>query len=244
MARRSVIDDVTETIAFQIASGAFQVGEHLPSIRQLAVRYEINPATVQQVLGRLRSAGFVEVHQGLGAVVRDVRLYGGIETWRYLFRFSGRLPGLAAQIVAEVLETKRLYVRLVLTSISENPGRYDLAPFDRAVRSFELLARGGDATPQDLHKATLHLLRTCMSITERGIGLGVLNSVGGMLGEVPEVLGVVYADPEAAAWWWRHLVTTASSGALDQDSIALLLTLLNDWDTEITLRLQDVLQEH
>lgn len=119
--RGTVVDEVTDQIAFQIASGRFQAGESLPSIRRLAEEHGINPSTVQLVLGRLRTAGFVEPRHGVGVVVCDIQLNGGIETWRYLFRLSRRLPGLTVRTVQDVLETLRLYYDVTLVKIAAEP---------------------------------------------------------------------------------------------------------------------------
>src|SRR3954470_7158719 len=128
MTRSTVVDELADQIALRIATGSLRAGESLPSIRRLAEEHGVNPSTVQQVLGRLRTAGFVEPRHGVGVVVRDIHLYGGIETWRYLFRFSRRLPDLTVQYVQEILETLRLFYESSLLKIAARPGAFDLAP--------------------------------------------------------------------------------------------------------------------
>jgi len=68
--------------------GRYRAGERLPSVRDLAQAFGINPSTVQVVLGRLQTSGFVSGHPRLGFVVRDIEQLGGIATWRYVFRFA------------------------------------------------------------------------------------------------------------------------------------------------------------
>jgi len=55
-----------------IASGELAPGEGLPSVRQLASRLRINPATVVQAYRGLEEEGFVEVRQGAGTFVKEV----------------------------------------------------------------------------------------------------------------------------------------------------------------------------
>ena len=55
-----------------VAAGELRPGESLPSVRQLAARLRINPATVVQAYRDLEGEGFVEMRQGAGTFVRDV----------------------------------------------------------------------------------------------------------------------------------------------------------------------------
>ena len=55
-----------------VASGELRPGEPLPSVRHLAARLRINPATVVQAYRELEGEGFVEMRQGAGTFVRDV----------------------------------------------------------------------------------------------------------------------------------------------------------------------------
>ena len=55
-----------------IAAGDLRPAEALPSVRQLAARLRVNPATVVQAYRELESEGFVEMRQGAGTFVREV----------------------------------------------------------------------------------------------------------------------------------------------------------------------------
>ena len=55
-----------------VAAGELRPGEALPSVRQLAARLRVNPATVAQAYRELESEGFVEMRQGAGTFVREV----------------------------------------------------------------------------------------------------------------------------------------------------------------------------
>lgn len=55
-----------------VAAGELRPGEALPSVRQLAARLRVNPATVAQAYRELEAEGFVEMRQGAGTFVREV----------------------------------------------------------------------------------------------------------------------------------------------------------------------------
>ncbi|HEX9704185.1 MAG TPA: GntR family transcriptional regulator [Gemmatimonadales bacterium] len=63
---------IADRLRVAIASGDVRPGDPLPSVRHLAARLRINPATVVQAYRDLEQDGFVEMRQGAGTFVRDV----------------------------------------------------------------------------------------------------------------------------------------------------------------------------
>jgi GntR family transcriptional regulator len=63
---------IAEQLRVAIAAGELCPGKALPSVRQLAARLRLNPATVVQAYRDLEAAGFVELRQGAGTFVRAV----------------------------------------------------------------------------------------------------------------------------------------------------------------------------
>src|SRR6266496_768642 len=57
------------SIRFAIATGKLQVGEQLPTVRQLAVELRINANTVAKVYAELERAGVLETRRGVGTFV-------------------------------------------------------------------------------------------------------------------------------------------------------------------------------
>ncbi len=55
-----------------VSAGELRPGESLPSVRQLAARLRLNPATIAQAYRELESEGFVEMRQGSGTFIKDV----------------------------------------------------------------------------------------------------------------------------------------------------------------------------
>ena len=65
-------DQIAARIRLAVASGELGDGQALPSVRQLAARLRVNPATVVQAYRTLEREGFVEMRQGSGTYVRAV----------------------------------------------------------------------------------------------------------------------------------------------------------------------------
>ncbi len=65
-------DQIAGRVRVAIAAGELRPGEPLPSVRQLAMRLRLNPATVVQAYRALETDGFVEMRQGAGTFVREV----------------------------------------------------------------------------------------------------------------------------------------------------------------------------
>ena len=65
-------DQIATRIRSAVATGELRPGDSLPSVRQLAKRLRVNPATVVQAYRELESDGFVELRQGAGTFVREV----------------------------------------------------------------------------------------------------------------------------------------------------------------------------
>ena len=62
---RQVMDQTKHYIAY----GALVTGDQLPSIRDLATRLSVNPATIVKAYNELQNEGVMEIKQGKGAFV-------------------------------------------------------------------------------------------------------------------------------------------------------------------------------
>ena len=89
-----------------IAAGDLKPGDALPSVRNLAGRLRVNPATVVQAYRDLEAEGFVEMRQGAGTFVREV------VSERRASERTRQAAGLVRQLVSEAgrlgLTTKEL----------------------------------------------------------------------------------------------------------------------------------------
>ncbi len=58
-------------IRVAIATGRLDVGDKLPTVRQLAVDLKINANTVAKVYGELERSGLLETRRGVGTFIRQ-----------------------------------------------------------------------------------------------------------------------------------------------------------------------------
>ncbi len=63
---------IASRVKLAIASGELPAGTGLPSVRQLATKLRLNPATVVQAYRELEAEGFVEMRQGAGTYTRGI----------------------------------------------------------------------------------------------------------------------------------------------------------------------------
>lgn len=201
----SIVDEVTERLAFEIASGIHAPGTRLASVRALAVTHGINPSTVQIVLSRLRAAGFVDPD----FIVRDIELHGGIDIWAYLFRFAQRMPERATKLFENFLATRRILVLEVVRTLGSGKGSdsrsFDLRALGRAVERLEALA-GGGASPVEFARAELAAARVFMVQADQPVLLALYNTIAEILFTVPAVVGAMYAEPAFNVVMWRNLL--------------------------------------
>jgi GntR family transcriptional regulator len=65
-------EQIAARVRVAIAAGDLLAGEALPSVRELAKRLRVNPATVAQAYRELGTEDFVESRHGAGTFVKEV----------------------------------------------------------------------------------------------------------------------------------------------------------------------------
>lgn len=110
---------IASRLRLAVAAGELRPGEVLPSVRALAARLRVNPATVVQAYRDLETEGFVEMRQGAGTYVRDVqdekrageRAQQAVALVRRMVADAGRLGVSTDELVAAI--AKEMEVRVV-----------------------------------------------------------------------------------------------------------------------------------
>ncbi len=65
-------EQIAARVRMAVAAGELEPGNALPSVRSLARRLRVNPATVVQAYRDLAADGFVELRHGQGTFIQEV----------------------------------------------------------------------------------------------------------------------------------------------------------------------------
>ena len=89
---RQLVDQVRSGMA----SGSWNAGDQLPTVRQLAVDLAINPNTVMRAYRELELGGLLETHQGTGTFIANKKLQkNSPERERQLSQMAGEIAARA-----------------------------------------------------------------------------------------------------------------------------------------------------
>ena len=69
---RPIYTQIADGLREQISTGILQVGDRLPSVRELATTLTINPNTIQRAYRELESAGWIATVAGKGCFVHSI----------------------------------------------------------------------------------------------------------------------------------------------------------------------------
>lgn len=103
-----------QRLTYLIMSGAYQPGDQLPTVRELAVQLDINYHTVNKVYHELEGSGLIEVQAGRGSHVADL----GDSP---VITFEGESRMITAEYVSKLLQlgmTAEEIVRIVANYLS------------------------------------------------------------------------------------------------------------------------------
>jgi DNA-binding FadR family transcriptional regulator len=233
---RSRVEAAADGLALAIVTGTYRPGERLPSVRRLARSLGINASTVQVVLARLASLGFVEAQRGIGFLVRDVERDGGIETWGYVFRFAAHLPERAVKVYADLLALRRTLVLDALETIAEEPACFRSTETRRVVERLALaVARESDA-PGVLARLEMDAFRELTLALGRSAFTAVLNSVGEIYLSEPRAVRAMYANPSLHVAMWTLLLDEWDAERLDVAAVERVREWLEGFDRDVVER--------
>ncbi len=181
---------IERTLAERILRGEYPAGGRLPPLRELAKEFGVTPATLQRALARLERTGLVRARQGSGVTVLDPYEASDLSLLPVWLRVLEDRPEAAASLLGDFLEIRRLMaVRLLVRHRARLLGHAE-ALAAAAAALFE--------APRDdlgaLAAADLGFARALLRATGNVAALAVLNTVGRVLEEVPDVAAAMYAD--------------------------------------------------
>jgi GntR family transcriptional regulator, transcriptional repressor for pyruvate dehydrogenase complex len=249
---QTVVADIADELARRVASGRYAPGDLVPSVRQVAAEFEVNRATAQLVLGRLESAGFVQARRGKGFTVRDVRLSGGVDVYRRLFRLSMHMPEIALETFHDIVETEQALLRETVYAYSIGEHRIASAEFNDDVDRLEEIARTAEtaageprvAALVEFLQAELRVLRNLVSAVGQTMQLATLNSIGEMVLDVPEAIEAYFVvAPDVHVLVWRALAGVWDNAQAPTESeVALFDDLISMYHTKVVAKFEELIE--
>ena len=85
----SLTDLFVQQVENMILSGELNIGEQLPSARELCVKMGVSRPVISAGMVELEKMGFVEIHPRKGVFVSDYRRKGTLETLVAIMRYNG-----------------------------------------------------------------------------------------------------------------------------------------------------------
>ncbi|MFF2555424.1 winged helix-turn-helix domain-containing protein [Nocardia sp. NPDC058058] len=198
---------MTDELGTRVVTGHYRPGTLLPSVRKLADEFGISKSTAQVALSRLEASRFVIAERGRGFVVQDVRRCGGFDVYGTVFRLSMADPPHAVAIFTDIVNLGRDLIIDLLGDYFQLSPRPAHGKLTALVDAMEVSARRPQINHTGFLLAEFGLLREIALTIGQSATVALLNSLSGVILQVPQAVDAYYAsDPSAHVLIWRALV--------------------------------------
>lgn len=180
---------IDRILTLEILRGDHRPGSRLAPVRDLARRFEVNPATMQRALARLESKGLVTARQRSGLTVNDPVENGDLALlpdWLVAFADD---PDRSAALLDEMLTIRRVVATQLLV-------RNRLAVLETLGEVAQAAASIVGLSSREIMAVDLATARAVVRATGATLPHGVLNSFERALEELPVLVEAVYGGPE------------------------------------------------
>ena len=134
--KQRVAEEIVQQLRGLILRGHYANGDKLPPERKLAEELGVNRASLREAIKSLEQMGLVKTRQGDGTRVLDFMQTAGMELVSHLVAGSGEgTPDL--EVLADVLEFRRIFGREVARLAAERAGEADLTRLEAVTRRAE-----------------------------------------------------------------------------------------------------------
>ena len=119
----SLTEEVIRKLKYQILSGQYKCGEHLPTLREMAESFEVSRSVINAVVVDLETSGYIRIVPTKWIEVADWESEGNLSILRDLIEF-----GLINRTQLESLLSSRLFMELECVRLAcENASKEDIA---------------------------------------------------------------------------------------------------------------------
>ena len=117
---KGIFQQIADNLCQQILEGKLTPGERVPSVRDLAVEFEVNRNTLLRTYAILQDAGVIDNKRGVGFFVSENALELILDTDKQAF-FKNQLPEFIQKV--KVLKLTNNDLTDLLTAIQENENK-------------------------------------------------------------------------------------------------------------------------
>jgi len=230
----NVAERIERDLTRAILRGDHRPGSRLPTLRELAAAYAVNPSTMQRALARIEARGLVTARQGSGLRVNDPADVADLTLVADWLAVSIDDPERATAIVSELAEVRRiLVVRLV---VRHRDRLLAILP--------DLIAQAGALAEPGRHgswQENVEFEKTIARAFGNGIVLALQNSMARALEQQPLLVEAVYHErPDVAANLYAFLEALQEGG---DDLAARLEAVMAHADAETVRRFRALLEQ-
>lgn len=217
-----------------ILRGDHRPGSRLPTLRELAAEYGVNPSTMQRALAGLEARGLITARQGSGLRVNDPHDVADVSLITDWLAVTSDDPERAATLIAELAEVRRiLAIRLI---VRHRQRILDLLP--------ELIAHVTTlrtATGELAWRESIEVEKRLVRATGNSMVVTLLNSMARALEEHPLLVEAMFGDGDRSADGLVQFIDAVYAGG---DSMAARLeAIMAEGDAETARRFRRLLEE-
>jgi DNA-binding FadR family transcriptional regulator len=236
---RNTAARIERSLTTAVLRGEYGTGARLPTVRELARSYDVNPATVQRALMGLERSGLVTARQGSGIVVNDPELAGDVSLMPAWLEALADQPERAAAMLEDFLEVRRILAsRLIVRHRARLMQRVEVLA-EAAARVAAAVDQGLDA----LRDADLAFARALLRETGNTVAIAVFNTAARLLEEVPAVAQAMYETPADNARSMGRVLEVLLSEHDDRALAAEVESAIAEVDQRTVSRFEALLKE-
>ncbi|MCA9578261.1 MAG: GntR family transcriptional regulator [Polyangiales bacterium] len=238
--KNDVASRIEQVLVRELLQGAYPMGTRMPTVRELAERFDVNVTTVQRALARLEATGLVTARQGSGIHVEDPALTGEITLAPALLEAALHDSAARRRILQDFLDVRRA---LMTTMMIEHRDAIIAAGATLVGAAIELESVADDDIDGKL-SADAAFSRLMVKLAGDNMTVAWLyNTALRMLRQVPFLAEAYYADSAALR---RHNLAIIQALVATRESRGELWEELNrilvEMDHGIVERFETLLQ--
>ncbi len=216
--RTSLPAEIASRLRVMIFSGEFKPGDRLPCERELASMFGTNRNTLREALRSLEMVGLIEIRQGAGIFVKDVRIHGNLSLLNHFIKEGYKSP-YALEVLEDMFLFRRRFFQWVIPEAVEKCEWEDLDFIQNSLR--EILKLKGTPQSSEIFTHDTAIFRRLIASTRRAFYMWTFNTIAEMGWNMMKVAGENWIFPE----FYFHTMKRFVKKVLAKDVKGVMKTL-------------------